>query len=89
MERCEREIKGVINSYANSIPDLIELGQEFPGIQKYIPEHLMQQIQQYVGFQQNEIKGYYSFDGLKHSSIEEAMARNQALLEMVEKPQSR
>ena len=89
LERCEKEIKDVISNYENNIPALIELGQEFPRIQEYIPEHLMQQIQQFVNSQNSETNVFYSFDGQQYSTIEEAAARNDLLQNAMDQPKTR
>ena len=89
LERCEKEIQSVISSYADNIPGLIELGQEFPRIQKYIPNDLMQKIQNYANSQQGMSNVYYSLDGQTFSTIEEAIARNEALQSIVEKPKTK
>lgn len=74
LERCEREIKGVIGKYSTNISSLIELIQNVPGAQKFIPEQLNQRIQEYSN--QDEMGEYYSYDGQRFSSMKEAIARN-------------
>ncbi len=78
LDRCEKEIKNVIEEYSDNISDLIELVQEF-GIQKFIPQELMVQIQAYGNTQQKSTNVFYSFDGQAFSTIEEAAERNEYL----------
>jgi hypothetical protein len=89
LERCERIINDIIAKYATNIPDIIELGQELPSLQRFIPGELMQEIHDYVNSQKNEMNVFYSFDGQKHSTLDEAVARNEILIGMLEKPKTR
>ena len=93
LERCEREIQKVIESYSNNIPDLITLSQEYPRIQQYIRAELKQQMQNHINSQLNSQQStervYYSLDGQTFSTIEEALGRNELLQSMMTQSNSR
>jgi septum formation topological specificity factor MinE len=80
LNRCEKDILGVIDKYASNINALIELCSRVPSVQKFMSKELLQQIQQYTSSMQSEVTVYYSFDGQQFSTIEEAAERNEMLL---------
>ena len=79
LERCEKEIKNVVKSYEENISDLAQLISEFPSLTKYISKEKLEEIKNELSAKAEEEDVFYSLDGEKHSTIEEALARNEQL----------
>lgn len=84
LERCEKEIKNVVKSYEENISDLAQLISEFPSLTEYISKEKLEEIKNEFSAKAEEEDVFYSLNGEKHSTIEEALAMNEQLISVMQ-----
>lgn len=96
----ERKIKGILSLYAGRIDDLIEIMtdpeiayyQNKEGFKNYTIMHFISEedrklVEEALSKEQVATE-FYSFDGQKFSTLEEAIARNEEIVMQMDKPKT-
>lgn len=83
LTKCEKEIKEIIDKYNTNIPVLKEINRRLLAIPKFPPHQLIQDIDELIKAQQTDFDIYYSLDGQQFTNIDDAIARNEMLQNMM------